>query len=298
VGFRAQPRICQEATVFYDLLFNGYRLDHRRASKFDASHANYKHVIAPGYYRLSAPATAFLASAFTGKNVPQTNRLGTEYELRSTPSTNMTPVRYHLFDGSSKARTGIQVDSTFFHAARSAAGGKGLDGLVLCVQFAAPWMLTALSQVGTKEAPGKAADPQIMGYFNAARFQTTDDSGKQNAWCASFVSWVMKQHGYASPANAFRALQWETFGKKLEKPVYGAIGIKSREGGGHVSFVVGRSADSNFLFMLGGNQDDKVQITRYKRSVWSTFVAPDKFDGTTESLPLYTQPADAAASEA
>jgi hypothetical protein len=50
--------------------------------------------------------------------------------------------------------------------------------------------------------------------------------------------------------------------------------------------------------MLGGNQDDKVQITRYKRSAWSTFVVPDKFDSTAESLPIYTQPSDVAGSEA
>jgi hypothetical protein len=77
--------------VIYDLLFNGYWLDIRSASKFDASHAHYKNAMPAGYYELSAPATASLSTAFRGPNRPQTNRLGTEYELRPLPRTNMSP---------------------------------------------------------------------------------------------------------------------------------------------------------------------------------------------------------------
>jgi uncharacterized protein (TIGR02594 family) len=87
------------------------------------------------------------------------------------------------------------------------------------------------------------------------------------------------------------------FGRKIQDPVYGAIAIKTRDGGGHVSFVVGQSSDGKSLFMLGGNQDDRVNITRYSRSLWSTFVVPDKFNSSVESLPTYTQPADVAGSE-
>jgi uncharacterized protein (TIGR02594 family) len=283
--------------VLYDLLFDGYRLDFRHMSKFDAIHANYKSAMAEGYYRLTAPATNSIAQAFPASTPHQTKRLGTEYELRVSPGTNMTSVPHCLFDRPSMLRTGIQVDSTFFYAAKSFAKGK-LDGLVLCVRYAAPWMRTALGQVGTKEAPGAAANEQILAYFNASNFATTDDTGERNAWCASFVAWVMKQNGYTPPEDAFRALSWESFGKKIGEPVYGALGIKVRKKGGHIAFVVGKSADGQSLFMLGGNQDDRVSIARYDRSIWRTFVVPDKYDHSVESLPLYTQPAEASGSEA
>jgi hypothetical protein len=199
--------------VLYDLCFNGYRLDHR-ASRFDAVHANYKTSIAAGYYKLSSPGAASVTKAFSASNRPQTSRLGTEYELKPIHSANMTlsaiPASHFLFDGNSMVRTGIQVNSHFFYAARSFAGGKALDSQVLCVEYAAPWMRTALAEVGTKELPGKDANKQILAYYEASKFKTTDDSGKDNAWCASFVAWIMKQHGYTPPQNAFRALEWET----------------------------------------------------------------------------------------
>jgi hypothetical protein len=50
--------------------------------------------------------------------------------------------------------------------------------------------------------------------------------------------------------------------------------------------------------MLGSNQDDRVNIARYDRSVWGTFVVPDSFDNTMESLPVYNQPAEVSGSEA
>jgi hypothetical protein len=59
-----------------------------------------------------------------------------------------------------------------------------------------------------------------------------------------------------------------------------------------------RRTSKFWLFMLGGNQDDRVSIARYDRSIWRTFVVPDKYDHSVESLPLYTQPAEAAGSEA
>lgn len=50
--------------------------------------------------------------------------------------------------------------------------------------------------------------------------------------------------------------------------------------------------------MLGGNQDNRVSIARYDRDVWTSFVAPDTFDNSFESLPMYTRPAEISGSEA
>lgn len=161
----------------------------------------------------------------------------------------------------------------------------------------AVWMKTAINELGESEVSGSKANPRILTYFKASKFWGTDDSGGQNAWCASFVSWVMKQHQIEPVKNAFRAKEWSNFGKKIDKPLYGAIGIKTRRGGGHVAFVVGQSADGNSLYMLGGNQNNSVNVTKYKKEVWTDFVVPADFDETCETLPIYTQKALMAGSE-
>jgi len=160
-----------------------------------------------------------------------------------------------------------------------------------------PWMITALKEAGQAEVAGKKANPRILEYFKASKFWGTDDSGASNAWCASFVAWVMKENGHAAVENAFRAKAWSSFGKKLNEPVYGAIGIKTRRGGGHVAFVVGQSSDGKHLFMLGGNQSDMVQIKKYPLSVWNSFVVPDNFKTDDINLPVYSKPATTAGRE-
>lgn len=161
----------------------------------------------------------------------------------------------------------------------------------------APWMETALKEIGQAEVAGKRANPRILQYFKSSKFWGRDDTGGANAWCASFVAWVMQENGYMPVAKSFRARAWVQFGKKIPKPVYGAIGVKSRRGGGHVAFVVGQSEDENHLFMLGGNQDDKVQVTRYPRKAWMSFHVPSDYDASESTLPVYTRPARAAGKE-
>ncbi|MCO1336839.1 TIGR02594 family protein [Microbulbifer sp. OS29] len=161
-----------------------------------------------------------------------------------------------------------------------------------------PWMRTAYKELDQSEVAGVKANPRILQYFSASKFWGTDDSGGKNAWCASFVAWVMKEHGYTPVKNAFRAKSWKAFGKSIGEPIQGAIAIKSRKGGGHVGFVVGKSPAGKHLFILGGNQDDKVSISQYPISVWETFVVPSNFDVSNSRLPIYTSTASVVTTEA
>lgn len=161
----------------------------------------------------------------------------------------------------------------------------------------APWITTAEREIGQKEVAGAKANPRIMEYHKASKHWAKDDSDKENAWCGSFVAWVLKQHGFEAPAHAYRAKSWAGFGTALKKPVYGAICCKSRSSGGHVAFIVGQSRDEKHYFMLGGNQGDSVNITRYKSKVWETFVFPSGAQAGS-SLPVYDGPAQDAGSEA
>lgn len=160
-----------------------------------------------------------------------------------------------------------------------------------------PWLKTARAEIGVKEVAGAKANAKILNYFKASKFWGKDDSTGTNAWCGSFMAWVMKQHSYTPPSAAYRAKSWESFGKKITDPIIGAIGIKSRKGGGHVAFIVGKSKEGNTYYMLGGNQKDQVMISAYPKSVWTTFVVPDNFDTKGYSLPIYKGIAKKATSE-
>jgi len=161
----------------------------------------------------------------------------------------------------------------------------------------APWMITAMNELGQREISGIRANPKILEYFKASRFWGKDDSGSKNAWCASFTSWVMEQHGYTVPKDAYRAKSWGNFGKSVDKPTYGAIGVKSRSGGGHVAFVVGQSRDGKLLYMLGGNQNDEVNIRSYDKNLWEDFFVPIDYDAKNDLLPIYNKNVDAAGRE-
>lgn len=161
-----------------------------------------------------------------------------------------------------------------------------------------PWMKTALGQLGHQEVAGSASNPQIMAYIKSSKMTwAKDDSSGKNAWCGAFVYWVMKQHGYPSIKHPYRAKDWASFGKKVPTALHGAIAIKDRARGGHVGFVVGKNSDGSKLFILGGNQSNRVSIARYPASDFHTFVVPTDFDTSTVSLPIYTAPAVKAGSE-
>lgn len=162
----------------------------------------------------------------------------------------------------------------------------------------APWMSTAIAEIGVAERRGMHdSNPRIMEYFKASGFWGTDDSGGQNAWCGSYVAWVLKRHNIPPVPRAYRAKEWLKFGKRIDSPVYGAIGIKERKGGGHVAFIVGRSRDGERYFMLGGNQRDMVQVMSYPKRVWTGFVVPIDYDLTGRDLPVYEAPAELAGRE-
>ncbi|AFC22889.1 peptidoglycan-binding lysin domain protein [Saprospira grandis str. Lewin] len=96
-------------------------------------------------------------------------------------------------------------------------------------------------------------------------------------WCAAFVSHCLKKSG--QPALSYydggRAKKYLDYGRKIDKPAYGAIVVFSRSGGGHVGFVAGQT-DSHIL-TLGGNQGNKVCIKAYPKSKVQGYVVPSSW---------------------
>ncbi|WP_337036909.1 TIGR02594 family protein [Enterobacter asburiae] len=75
-------------------------------------------------------------------------------------------------------------------------------------------------------------------------------------WCAVFVGAMLERTGIKSTCfeSAKSYMEW---GEPLQTPARGCVVVLTRDGGGHVGFVVGRAPNGD-LMLLGGNQSDRV----------------------------------------
>ncbi|MFD2842489.1 TIGR02594 family protein [Paracoccus cavernae] len=178
-------------------------------------------------------------------------------------------------NGSDSLAREVQED-----AAKTGASGDGQSTQTCCPP--PDWMPIALGEKGVSEYAGAKMNPRIAEYFKAAKFWGKDDSGAENAWCASLVAYVMKTAGYGIATDAFRAREWEARwpdGQKASRPVYGAIAVKTRKGGGHVGFVVGTvPGKPGYLAILGGNQSNTTNVSAYPASDFHAFMLPKGYD--------------------
>jgi len=137
----------------------------------------------------------------------------------------------------------------------------------------------AMKEVGTKEIRGEADHPRIIEYHLTSAGRYSED---EVPWCGSFVNWVMLKSGVKITVRyPERAKSWLLFDLFQREPTVGSIAIKSRNGGGHVCFVLGKTTDGNLL-CLGGNQSDEVNIREYSPTA---FLGYRKAFGITQ-LPL------------
>jgi uncharacterized protein (TIGR02594 family) len=97
-------------------------------------------------------------------------------------------------------------------------------------------------------------------------------------WCGAFCADKLKSQGLPYPKTAYRAKDWLTYGKRCPFNTLGAIAVKERIGGGHVTFVDAVSADGIFVRCIGGNQGDAVRASWYRASDFITFRIPDGVD--------------------
>ncbi|WP_242115532.1 TIGR02594 family protein [Sphingomonas lacusdianchii] len=130
------------------------------------------------------------------------------------------------------------------------------------------WLKAARAKLGTREAPGPANNPTIMGW--AKRLGTKALGIAYNAdsvpWCGVFVAACMQEAGLPTAPIAVRASAWANYGQPLAFHGFapGAILVFQRPGGGHVGFYVGE--DDTAYHVLGGNQSDNVTVARIERA--------------------------------
>ncbi len=124
-------------------------------------------------------------------------------------------------------------------------------------------LLAALDEYGTLEVPGKGSNPKITGWAHECEIgaYSTDDI----PWCGLFMAVCAKRAGWARPPNPLWARNWATFGMAADAPMLGDVLVFSRgKTSGHVALYVGEDAGS--FHVLGGNQSDRVSITRIAKS--------------------------------
>ena len=115
----------------------------------------------------------------------------------------------------------------------------------------------------------KAIAGMVNGFVKGKVNPFSDIRKDSNAWCAAFVGHVLTNLGFDVPGgskyNALRAAKYAKLGKgvALDEAKAGDLVIiqNPRTSGYHVGFFV--DSTSNGIAILGGNQNDEVNITRY-----------------------------------
>lgn len=128
-----------------------------------------------------------------------------------------------------------------------------------------PWIDKGRSRLGQREIVGPQNNNWIAkgwAVLGASWF-----NNDETPWCGFFVGWSLHEAGLPIPGGGefARAKRWATWGTEVS-PRFGAIGVKSRSGGGHVFFIVGETPDGQYYKALGGNQGNQVSITDIRKS--------------------------------
>jgi uncharacterized protein (TIGR02594 family) len=148
----------------------------------------------------------------------------------------------------------------------------------------------AYTYIGVKELKGKGTHPRLAYLFKASKTWITDDD---IAWCAAFIAGILSLTNIPVIKGFESSLTWLNYGVKIPKPQVGALAIfKRKPSGGHIGFVVGISACGNIIYVLGGNQQDSVNISTFdlrKRQAFFRVPVGIKLDTTLKSYkPLNT----------
>jgi len=134
------------------------------------------------------------------------------------------------------------------------------------------YLTIARKDLGLKEMPGAMNEPRILDAFAAIGHSWLNND--EQPWCAAMLGhWLIKAK-LPFPKNAFRALSWLTYGAGYVHPMYGAIAVMTRQGGGHVGIVTGVTKDKKYVRVLGGNQQNMVCESFFPATRISSYRAP------------------------
>jgi len=127
-----------------------------------------------------------------------------------------------------------------------------------------------LDQYGVQEIIGSGSSRTILAWrdeLNLAGVKIAGFSDDSIPWCGLFAA-VICFRRVRNPAEVVKsplwARSWISYGRSAPAPALGDVLVFSRGTGGHVGFYAGE--DATAFHVLGGNQSDKVCITRIAKS--------------------------------
>lgn len=130
-----------------------------------------------------------------------------------------------------------------------------------------PWFEHAKKEMGISEIAGKIHNARILQYHSHTTLSAHDD---ETPWCASFICCMLEETGFNSTKSA-AAKSYLNYGDICEIPEEGCIVVLRRystenPNAAHVGFF--DHQDDDYVYVLGGNQSNKVCIQKFpKKSV-------------------------------
>ena len=119
----------------------------------------------------------------------------------------------------------------------------------------------ALKEYGVKEIVGAENNPRVVQY--STDIGNTWVKTDEVAWCSEFVNWCLLQAGIQGTKSAV-AKSFLKWGVETKTPNFGDLVIFSWDAtSGHIGFYVNEAPGG--IRVLGGNQDDEVNIKVYKK---------------------------------
>ncbi len=125
----------------------------------------------------------------------------------------------------------------------------------------------ALALLGTAEVVGKGSNKTIIGWrdeLNQAGVKIDGYSDDDIPWCGLFAAIVAHRAGKQVVEEPLWARNWAKFGVSTMNASLGDCLTFGRNGGGHVGWYV--AEDATAFHVLGGNQSNKVCVTRVAKA--------------------------------
>jgi len=123
----------------------------------------------------------------------------------------------------------------------------------------------AMGYLGVQEVPGKKHNPIILGWLRAIGSWIHDD---ETAWCSTFANYCALLAGLER-SHKLNARSWLNVGEpvNLEDAQRGDVVIlwrvSPKSSYGHVAFFESYTPRYRLVRLLGGNQNDEVNISPY-----------------------------------
>lgn len=123
---------------------------------------------------------------------------------------------------------------------------------------------------GTQEVVGRGSNATIIGWrdeLNQNGVKISGFSDDDIAWCglyAAIVAFRRMKVADEVVKSPLWARNWAKYGTKSPQPSLGDVLVFERGSGGHVGFYIGE--DATAYHVLGGNQSNRVSITRIAKN--------------------------------